>query len=343
MPIRGSGRSVESARKPTAQSTSAGGVGADDHHLVADRLDHARVVGQRLADQLDEALDDLERLLLAHLLGQPRVAGEVGEGDRDAHPAERGVVGDRARGGRRRPARAKCCSSRWWTRVHDRPGQRQQLGREVGELLGDVEHRRAVADHRLVDEEVEELDLGVGDLRERLPVDAHELQEGDQRQPGVEHRGEALQQREVVVGEVLQRRGREPGGGPDAADQLRLEAGLARPRRRGRARRLGAPGTGPRGTRRRAGPPWPRRAAGRGSGRAARSRATIRAWASAAGVHSPSRSGTIPSATQRRSVAGETESARATSVSVSSSAMLAADATRAPAPQTFRCGFSRST
>ena len=39
--------------------------------------------------------------------------------------------------------------------------------------------------------------------------------------------------------------------------------------------------------------------------------------ASADGVHSPSRNGTIPSATQRRRVAVETESARATSVSES--------------------------
>ena len=56
-----------------------------------------------------------------------------------------------------------------------------------------------------MDEEVEELDLGVGDLRQRLPVHAHELQEGDERQPGVEHRAEALQQREVVLAEVLER------------------------------------------------------------------------------------------------------------------------------------------
>src|SRR5690349_14285129 len=54
----------------------------------------------------------------------------------------------------------------------------------------------------------------------------------------------------------------------------------------------------------------------------ARIRATIRAWASAAGVQCPSRSGTIPSATQRRRVAGETLSARATSVSESAIASL---------------------
>ena len=189
--MRGSGRSVESSTgSPTAQSTSARGVGADDHHLVADRLDHARVVGQRLADQLDEALDDLERLLLTHLLGQPRVAREVGERDRHPHPPERRVVGDQLQV----PDDVlleEVVQQPLVHGVHDRPGQRQQLGREVRELLGDVQHGRAVADHRLVDVEVEELDLGVGDLRERLPVHAHELQERDQRQPGVQHRAEA--------------------------------------------------------------------------------------------------------------------------------------------------------
>ena len=41
----------------------------------------------------------------------------------------------------------------------------------------------------------------------------------------------------------------------------------------------------------------------------------MRAWASAAGVQAPSRSGTIPSRVQRRSVSGDTSSMRATSLS----------------------------
>ncbi len=63
-------------------------VRADDHHLVADRLDHPGLVGQRDLDRLDEPLDRVDGLQLALLLGQPRVAGEVGERDRDPHPAE---------------------------------------------------------------------------------------------------------------------------------------------------------------------------------------------------------------------------------------------------------------
>ena len=46
-----------------------------------------------------------------------------------------------------------------------------------------------VADHRLVDVEVEEADLGVGDPADRLDVDAHQLQEGDEREAGGEDAG----------------------------------------------------------------------------------------------------------------------------------------------------------
>ena len=63
-------------------------VGADDHHLVADGLDHARALGQRDLDVLDEALDGVDRLLLARLLGQARVARQVGERDGDAQAPE---------------------------------------------------------------------------------------------------------------------------------------------------------------------------------------------------------------------------------------------------------------
>ena len=80
------------------------GVRADDHHLVADRLDHARVRGKRVGDVLDEALDDPDRLLLPGLLGQPRVAGEVGERDRHVQAAEVELA-SRPPGGRPRPAR----------------------------------------------------------------------------------------------------------------------------------------------------------------------------------------------------------------------------------------------
>ena len=205
-----------------------GRVGADDHHLVADRLDDARLVGQRELDLLDEPLDGAHRLLVAELLGQARVARQVGERDRHAQPAEiqppvaqvglhvaDDVLLDEVL---QEPAVGV---------VHDRRGQRQDLAREALHLLRHLPARDAVAHQRLVDVEVKEPDLGVGDLRHRLAVDAHELQEGDERQPGGEHGGRVAQQLHVVVGELLQPLGAEAHREEDALDQRGFEARLA--------------------------------------------------------------------------------------------------------------------
>jgi hypothetical protein len=116
----------------------------------------------------------------------------------------------------------KCCS------VHDRRGERQQLGGQTLHRLGDLEARDAVAHQRLVDVEVEELDLGVGDLGQRLPVHAHELEEGDEREARVEHRRHVAQELEVLLADLLERLAGEAGRGPDPLDQRRLEPALAR-------------------------------------------------------------------------------------------------------------------
>ena len=92
--------------------------------------------------------------------------------------------------------------------VHDRRGERQQLARQALHLLGHLQPGHAVAHQRLVDVEVEEPHLGVGDLRQRLAVDAHELQERDQREAGGEHGGDVAQQLQVVLGDLLERRRR---------------------------------------------------------------------------------------------------------------------------------------
>ena len=49
------------------------------------------------------------------------------------------------------------------------------------------------------DVEVEEADLGVGDAGERLAVDAHELEEGDEREARLQRGGDVAQQLEVVL------------------------------------------------------------------------------------------------------------------------------------------------
>ena len=84
--------------------------------------------------------------------------------------------------------------------VHDRRAQRQQLAGQPLHLLGHLEPPDAVAHQRLVHVEVEQAHLGVGHLGQRLAVDAHELQEGDEREAGCEHGGDVAQELEVVLG-----------------------------------------------------------------------------------------------------------------------------------------------
>ena len=162
--------------------------------------------------------------------------------------------------------------------------------------------------------EVEEADLGVRHLRERLPVDAHELQQRDEREAGAQHRGEVAQQLEVVVGDPPHRVGVEAHREEEPLDQRGLEPGRRRPPRRacacapapgGSPRRSRRPGARSRSPRRMSSSEWPR----------SRRRATMRAWATAAGVQRPSRAfGTRPSCAQRPSVCAVTPARRAASV-----------------------------
>ncbi len=206
-----------------------------DHHRVPDRLHDAGLVGERGLDALDEALDGVQRVLLAGLLGQPGVAGEVGEGDRHAQATEVQVgrvlritlqvtdnvlldeVGEEA----------------LVQVVHDRSRQRQQVAREVLHLLGHLQPGNAVADQGLVHVEMKEPDLGVGDRPQRLAVDAHELQEGDGRQPGIDDRRDVAQQLQVVLGDGLELHLGDAHGRPDTLDHRRLEARLPRCLREG--------------------------------------------------------------------------------------------------------------
>ena len=239
--MRGSGRSACSSWKPTAHSVSAPTSEDDDHHGVADRLDHARVVGQRGLDVLDEALDRVEGVLVAGLLGEAGVAGQVGEGDRHAQATEVEVrvlgvdleVADHVLLDEvREEALVEV--------VHDRRRERQQVARQALHLLGHLQARDAVADQRLVHVEMEQAHLGVGDRPQRLSVDAHELQEGDGRQAGVDDRREVAQQLQVVLGDGLELLLGETHRRPDALDHRRTRAPSRAPPRRACTRRRGA-------------------------------------------------------------------------------------------------------
>ena len=116
--------------------------------------------------------------------------------------------------------------------------------------------------------DVEQAHLGVGDLGERLPVDARELEEGDEREARVEHRGRrsgapGCPRRENSSTLAL----RQADAGPEALDQRGLEPGLP-----GgvveRVRASRSTGTAPRRSRRPAGPPRRPRGSRRGCARA---------------------------------------------------------------------------
>ena len=85
--------------------------------------------------------------------------------------------------------------------VHDRRREGQRLARQALHLLGDLHARHTLAHERLMDVQVEQAHLGVGDLRDRLPVHTLQLQERRQRKPGVEHRGGVLEHLQVFVGD----------------------------------------------------------------------------------------------------------------------------------------------
>ena len=195
--LRALGEAAEEADRPLGQRA---GVGRDDHHLVADRLHDRRLGGQRRLDRVDEVLDDVERLEVALFLGVAGEPGEVdeAEGDRDVVDLRAGVaelalhVADDVL----LEEEAKVASVEV---LGQRGRHRQDVAGQLADFLRHLELGDGVADQRLVDVEVEEADLGVGDPPDRLDVDAHQLQEGDEREAGGEDAG-AVPHRADVLG-----------------------------------------------------------------------------------------------------------------------------------------------
>ena len=126
--------------------------------------------------------------------------------------------------------------------VHQRRGERQQVAGQVLHLLRHLHPGHALADERLVHVDVEEADLGVGDLGQRLPVDAAELEEGDERKARAEDRRDVGERLDVLVGQVVQL----PAGRPMLAQKRSISAGSRPGARRPRpsaSARSRAPGT----------------------------------------------------------------------------------------------------
>ena len=122
----------------------------------------------------------------------------------------------------------KCASRRWWTRsmIGEASGSTSRASPCISSAISTPGTPSRM--QRLVDVEVKQAHLGVGHLRERLAVDAHELQEGDERKARREHRRGVAQQLELARRRCAPSA---PAGRPerreDALDQRRLEAGLA--------------------------------------------------------------------------------------------------------------------
>ena len=105
---------------------------------------------------------------------------------------------------------------------------REQALDQLAHLLRHLERRHPVVDQRLVDEDVEEAHLGLGDPAHRLRVDADQLEQRDQREAGVEDALEDLDRLEVVVGEPIGGGHRHAEQGHHPLDQLIVEADLGR-------------------------------------------------------------------------------------------------------------------
>ncbi len=232
--MRGRGRCVVQLLEADRPVDERGGVGADDHHLVADRL-HRRARRRAASPRrLDEALDRRRPP------PPPRPPPSAACSRRGRRTRSRRAAGR----GRRRPSTStsmwpttscstKCRRKRWWTwsMIGEASGSSSRASPSISSAISRPGH--AVAHQRLVDVEVEEPHLGVGDLRERLAVHAHELQQA--RRAGSPRR--APRRRSAAAarsssGMPLERARREAERQPDAARSAPARARSRAPPRR---------------------------------------------------------------------------------------------------------------
>ena len=179
--------------------------------------------------------------------------------------------------------------------LHQRRGDRQEVARQALHLLGHLERVDALADQRLVDVEVEEAHLGLGDLADRLRVHPDQLQQRDQGEAGAKHVGDPLHRDQVLVVERALDRGRRSEQRHHPLDQRFLEAGLLGGLLAGQGA-LPSREAGPRRSRTPAGPREPRGEARSSEWPRSRIRPTTRACAAAAVVQRPPLTGITPAA-----------------------------------------------
>ncbi len=186
----------------------------DDHHLVADRLHDERLGRQRGLHRVDESLDQVEGLLVALLLRVAGESGEVHEAEGHHHPAElsRSVeLGLHVADDVLLVVEAQVAVV---DVVHQRRGRREEVARQALHLLGHLHGVHALGDQGLMDEEVEQPHLGLGDLPDRLRVDPDQLKQSDEGEARVQDPSDALHRFDVLLGQGSLDRGRACPGGP---------------------------------------------------------------------------------------------------------------------------------
>ena len=182
----------------------------------------------------------------------------------------------------------KCARKRPWTELISGSDERQHVAHEPLHLLGDLHAGHALAHQRLVHVEVDQAHLRVGDLGERLPVHAHQLQEG--AAAGGPRRASRRRSCSICMSSsetVCARQRAQPHGREDPLDQPGLQPGGAR----GLPQRVARLGAAQQGLERTRTASWPRSLARLICSSVcprARSRATTRTYAAAAGVQRPS-------------------------------------------------------
>ncbi len=96
--------------------------------------------------------------------------------------------------------------------VEHRRSEREHVTRERVHLLGGLDPGRPRSHQRLVDIQMEQAHLGIGDLGHRLAIYPDQLQQSHEREARIEHRGDVAQHLKLV----LRHRARSARGGAQA-------------------------------------------------------------------------------------------------------------------------------
>src|SRR5215207_2125252 len=226
---------LEQAEEPDRPLGERHGVRGDDHHLVADRLDDERLGWKRRLNSLDESLHEVERLLIPLLLRVTGEPGQVDEAERHLDPAQLALpreLGLHVADDVLLDVEAQVALV---DLLHQWRRDREEVSRESLHLLRHLKRVDPLPDEGLVDVQVEQPHLRLGDLANRLGVDPDELEQRHQWKPCPQDVPDVLHRHDVLLVE-----GSLEGGGRTQQRHHPLDQGLleARPLRRFQTRHV---------------------------------------------------------------------------------------------------------